>query len=225
MDISEIERPKTKEELVYEQLKELILHSGIPVNTFLSQRTLAAKVDAAVITVRAALRQLENDGLVENIPHWGVRVPEETPATLEDRYRVRRLFEVEASREIVKRRSQIDPSDLLKIASQCDRIDLDPDGDLNAFGDLHYRLHREIVDLAGSPLMSRMYERINLKKLFFWNALRTWKDASTRHIGDHREFVEGLFSAPEEAVVKMLEQHINRGLEYELRMLNSQDTL
>ncbi|WP_319478249.1 GntR family transcriptional regulator [Marispirochaeta aestuarii] len=219
-----LERPKTKEEIVYEQLKELILQGGIPLNTFLSQRTLAGKVDAAVITVRAALRQLENDGLVENVPHWGVRVPEETPATVQDRYRLRRLFEVEAAREIVRNREQIDPSDLLKIAAQCDGIDLDPEGDLHDFGDLHYRLHMEIVDLAGSPLMSRMYERINLKKLFFWNALRTWKNSSTRHIGDHGALVEALCSSSEDEVVTLLEQHINRGLENELKMLKSQKT-
>ena len=214
---SQFIEPKTKEELVYEQLKELILRGEIPAKEFLSQRTLASKVNAAVITVRAALRQLENDGLVENVPRWGVRLPEETRETLTDRYYMRRLFECEAAGQIVRKRQSIDSSGLLKLARECDRIDLDPEGSAEEFGSVHYRLHREIVALAGSPLMSRMFERINLKNLFFWNAYHTWQGIDSRHLGDHEKFINGLFGLALDDAVAMVVAHIERGLSFEIK--------
>ncbi len=213
--------PKTKEEQVYERLKELILKGEIPAKEFLSQRTLAAKVDAAVITVRAALRQLENDGLVENVPRWGVRLPEETEATLTDRYYMRALFECEAVRQLIRKRESLDPQSLIDLARECDRIDLDPEGNAEAFGNVHYSFHREIVALAGSPLMSRMFERINLKNLFFWNAYHTWHGIDSRHLGDHEALVMSLFSLDEAAAAELMEGHVQRGLSFELKGINA----
>ena len=60
--------PRTKEEIAYQKLKELILNSELPKDEFLSQRKLAGKMDSTITNVRGALRQLENDGLIENVP-------------------------------------------------------------------------------------------------------------------------------------------------------------
>lgn len=215
-------QPKTKEAIVYEKLKQFLLEGRIPTRDFLSQRTLASMVEAAVITVRGALRRLENDGLIENIPHWGVRVPPETSETLRDRYYMRRLFEVEAVRQIVCNRTTLDPDPLLQLARRCDRIDTDPDGDLLEFGRVHAQLHREIVALAGSPLMSQMFERISLKGLFYWNAYRTWQATDSRYLGDHEALINHIFSRDEEAVVKEMRRHVERGLANELREFDRQ---
>mgnify|MGYP006276491139 FL=1 len=215
-------QPKTKEAIVYEKLKQFLLEGRIPTREFLSQRTLASMVDAAVITVRGALRLLENDGLIENVPHWGVRVPPETRATLKDRYYVRRLFEMEAVRQIVRNRATLDPEPLLQLARRCDHIDTDPEGDHLEFGRVHAQLHREIVAMAGSPLMSQMFERISLQGLFYWNAYRTWQATDSRYLGDHEAFIDHIFSRDEEDVVEEMRQHLERGLANELREFDRQ---
>ena len=63
-----MKEPKTKEQLAYESLRELIVRGELPLGEFLSQRMLTSKVDSTMVNVRPALRQLENDGLIESIP-------------------------------------------------------------------------------------------------------------------------------------------------------------
>lgn len=138
------------------------IQSGI----FLSQRRLASRVDAAVVTVRAALRQLENEGLIENVPRWGVRIPLETEDSLKDRYYVREVFETEAVKQIVNKRSQLDPAKLYELAKACDRIVFDSEGNPKHFGILHYKLHCKIVEMSGSPLLTKTFEKISLKACF-----------------------------------------------------------
>jgi DNA-binding GntR family transcriptional regulator len=216
---------RTKEEIVYEQLKDLLLNGEIPTNHFLPQRALASKVGAAVITVRAALRQLENDGLIENVPRWGVRVPQETAESLKDRYFLRNVFEVEAVRQILKRRHEIDYQYLLELAKKVDEIDNDPNGDLKEYGVFHYKFHKDLVSLVGSPLMSQMYEKINLKYLFFWNAYRIWQSPLTRYLAMHEQLILNIFESSEEDAISDTIRHINQGLESELLIIRNQETL
>ncbi|MFW5843559.1 MAG: GntR family transcriptional regulator, partial [Spirochaetota bacterium] len=125
--------PQTKEDLAYHGLKELIVLGELPRGTFLSQRMLAAKCGVNVVTVRGALRQLENDGLIENVPQWGVRIPEETEEAVRDRYFLREILEVAAVRKIVGRRDEIDPAELTARAVACDTLSSEPGDDYKEY--------------------------------------------------------------------------------------------
>ena len=107
---------ETKEDIAYGKLKHLILAGQLPRNEFLSQRMLAEKADSVVITVRAALRRLEKDGLVEGVPKWGFRIPQETEETVRDRYFVRELLEAAAARRIVGDHTEEDAVRLRRLA-------------------------------------------------------------------------------------------------------------
>ncbi len=213
---------QTKEELVLESLRELILSGEIQSGIFLSQRRLASRVDAAVVTVRAALRQLENEGLIENVPRWGVRIPLETEDSLKDRYYVREVFETEAVKQIVNKRSQLDPAKLYELAKACDRIVFDSEGNPKQFGILHYKLHCKIVEMSGSPLLTKTFEKISLKSLFLWNAIHEWKHGDIHYIGDHEELINTIYTQNEKSAIQAMKFHINRGLKNELNILHQQ---
>ena len=213
---------QTKEELVLESLRELILSGQIQSGIFLSQRRLASRVGAAVVTVRAALRQLENEGLIENVPRWGVRIPLETEESLKDRYYVRGVFETEAVRQIIKNRTLLDPAELYELAKECDRIVFDPKGSPKSFGILHYELHCKIVEMSGSPLLTKTFEKISLKSLFLWNAIHEWQHGDIHYIGDHEELIKTIFTKDESTALQTVRFHINRGLKNELNILHQQ---
>ena len=74
--------PATNEQQAYEKLRSAILRGEFPHGQFLSQRDLAERAGAAITTVRAALRTLESEGFIENVPRWGVRIPSETASAV-----------------------------------------------------------------------------------------------------------------------------------------------
>ncbi|MFA7671973.1 MAG: GntR family transcriptional regulator, partial [Sphaerochaetaceae bacterium] len=135
--------PKTKEEQAYLELKNLILEGKLPTQKFLSQRMLAATVNTNINTIRTALRLLENDNLIENVPQWGVRIPMETEEVLRDRYFLRELLEVGAVKLLIRRRKagNLDISSIIEKARICDDIAREEPKDISKFSKAHLDFH------------------------------------------------------------------------------------
>ena len=214
-------QPQTKEDRTYQRLKELIVQGELPRGTFLSQRMLAGKCDANVVTVRAALRQLENDRLIENVPQWGVRIPEETEATVRDRYYLREVLEVAAVRRIVPRRDEIDAKELVVRAEACDALSGEPEGNYRIYAQRHYEFHQTLTNLSGSALLAEAYSRLWMRSVMLWNAERGWHRGYDRSPRLHRDLVTVILTGTEEAAAGAMEEHIRHGMQLELAVLRS----
>jgi DNA-binding GntR family transcriptional regulator len=214
---------KTKEDMAYDRLKDLILLGKLPRGEFLSQRMLADQVDSAVITVRGALRQLENDRLIENIPQWGVRIPVETAESVTDRYFLRELLEVGAVRRLVERRDVIATQELRDAAQACDELSAQPEADFQLFAQRHYAFHQLLTDLSGSPLLAQAYSRLWMRSLMLWNAHRGWFRGYDRDPRLHQDLVETILGTNQRTATAAMIQHIRHGLELELDALRTID--
>lgn len=208
--------PRTKEELAYEQLKLLILSGELPKGEFLSQRMLAQRVDTNITTVRTALRQLENDGLMENVPQWGVRIPEETEERLRDLYFMRELLEVGAVRRLVRNRDSVDVDAIMARARACDALARKLPDNLLEFSQSHFDFHMELAVQSGSALLVQSLNRIHFRSWMMWHDLRLWK---RKDLVNHQRLVELLFAADEDAAADEIRKHIVGGLQIELAEL------
>ena len=206
----------TKEDQSYNCLKELILNGDLPHGKFLSQRMLAEKCKANIVTMRAALRQLENDGLIENVPQWGVRIPEETEEAIRDRYFLREILEIAAIRRIIERRNNIDVAELKKRAKECDELSSEPGENFKLFAERHYRFHQILTDMSGSIMLSQTYKRLWMRSLMLWNARRGWLRGFDRSPMLHQDLIQVILTESEKTAVDAIIEHIRHGLEIEL---------
>lgn len=205
--------PRTKEEQAYEQLKLLILAGELPKDEFLSQRKLAERVDTNLTTVRTALRQLENDGLIENIPQWGVRIPIESEERLRDLYFMRELLEVGAVQRLVQRRDSIDLRTIQDKAKRCDELARRMPQTLIEYNEAHYDFHMELAKQSGSELLVHSLNRIHFRSWLMRHDRRLW---ARKDVVNHQRMVDVIFSSPEKIAVAEIRNHIAGGLEVEL---------
>lgn len=84
---------KNKKTVVYGKIKERIINGSLAPGSPINESDLARDLDVSKTPVRESLRQLEREGLVENIPGRGSAV---THITFQD---IRNIFEV---REIIE---------------------------------------------------------------------------------------------------------------------------
>ena len=208
--------PKTKEELAYEDLKELILAGQLPKDEFLSQRMLAQRVGTNITTVRTALRQLENDGLLENVPQWGVRIPVETEERLRDLYFMRELLEMGAVRRCVQNRDAVDVDLIMRKAKSCDALARKLPENVVAFSQAHFDFHLELAKQSGSELLVQNLNRVHFRSWLLWHDVRLWK---RRNLVDHEKLVNVIFSAGEDGAAEAIRGHIEGGLQAELAEL------
>lgn len=212
--------PKTSEALAEERLRKAILNGQLPTDQFLSQRVLAERVGAAVVTVRAALRTLESDGLIENVPRWGVRIPGETEATIRDRYHIREILELEAVRKLAENPRPRQADMLRRLAERCDYLAIHYPDDMETYSQAHWDLHHTIAECSESPLLVETLDRVFYKTMLRFNTRREWLRGSLGIL--HVPVIEDVLCGDVERALRVMKAHIGDGLKFELEALQDQ---
>ena len=210
----------TQEDRAYQRLRQLILQGKLPKGEFLSQRKLAAKASVAVITARGALRRLENDGLIQSVPRWGVRVPVETREDVRDRYFMREVLEVAAVRHMALGWTPEQAAKLRAMARDCDACRGTSDEDIDRFSRLHHDLHLFIAECAGSRRLLDSLTRLFTIGFMQTNARRGWARGRDRGANHHRAFAKAILSGDADRAEQAMREHVARGLKYELEMFD-----
>lgn len=212
---------RTKEDSAYLKLKRRIMFGELPPGQFLSQRMLAEQAGTTTGTVRSVLRRLENDGLIESVPRWGVRIPSETEETVRDRYYLRDVLEEAAIRRVFERHHHEDVEHLHKLAKELDDVLSEPDPDILEYAERHATLHQALIELAGSQSLLDAYLRINMRSRMLLNATRSWERIVADGTTGHQGHIDRVFSGDEEAAVNEVREHVQLGFEYELQALKT----
>ena len=214
--------PSTNEQQAYDRLRTAILKGEFPSGQFLSQRDLAERVGVAVSTVRAALRSLENDGFIQNVPHWGVRIPSETAETLKDRYYVREILEVAAVQRIVEQANPIHAATLRDLALKCDVFAAEDPDNTEVYAQRHFAYHHCIAECSGSPALIEMLDRLFLRTMMLFNAKRVWGRGYDRI--QHVSFTEEILSGDLPRAIAATRDHVERGIRHELEAIGAVPT-
>lgn len=88
---------------LYNELQKDILSGVIKPGTKLTEHVICKKYDVSRTPVREAFRQLETDGLIENIPNRGAFAVGLSPRDISDLFDLRALFEIKAVEWAIQR--------------------------------------------------------------------------------------------------------------------------
>jgi len=93
---------------LYTELQKDILSGALPDGSKLTEQAVCKRYNVSRTPVREALRQLEADGLIENIPNRGAYVTGLSKRDISDLFDLRALFEVQAVEWAIKRMESTD---------------------------------------------------------------------------------------------------------------------
>ncbi len=159
-------RFRTKQEYVYQSLRESIMRCELAPGERLVIDVLARTLQVSAIPIREALHLLQSEGLVVIEPHVGASVAPISEASIDEAFAIMEALEAVAVRGAVARMSDED-ADALR--QRVDSMDAAVGaGEHERWGDLNAALHRRISELAGMPLLREMTERV----LARWERLR-----------------------------------------------------
>lgn len=120
--VSQIDRPPTLRAAVVDAIRDAILRGKILPGKALRELDLSDQLDVSRGTVREALRELQDDGLVQVIPHRGAFVRELRPRTARELYMLRALLEPYAVR-LALEHSAYSQEDLEALENLARRVD------------------------------------------------------------------------------------------------------
>lgn len=152
----------------YEALKEMIILQELRPNEFVSEATLAGRTEFGRASIRAALQNLRNDGLVEIYAQRGCRISEIDVVVqmkvLEVRAELERLMSIHAARNISKN-TAIGLTDAVKKIHQSA-----VDGDALRYMDDLRQIHELTVEAADNEILKRSINQILGLSRRFWYA-------------------------------------------------------
>jgi len=181
-------RKKTKVEAAVDRLRQAILSGDIAPGQWLRQDDLAQRLGISSTPIREALRRLESDGLVEHVPHQGVKVVAYSLNTAREYYQLRAMLEPYALRLAAE---QMHPADLDALEQLVAQAQFLLAG--QAMAELtaaNWRFHEHLLGLCGSRLVQDVVGRV--RRSFPLDTLLMIPERAAASVAEHQTIVAAL---------------------------------
>ena len=202
---------RTLRESIASAIRQKILTGELKPGVKLAEQKLAEEFGSSRAPIREALRQLEQEGLIEYSRNVGCSVKK---ITLEDAYEIyllRANLEMTAIRYFDGRFSEEDLITMQGILN--DMLQVKP-GDLLAIVDNDNRFHRVIVQRAGLPRLLKFWDDLNYGSMIAGAKSGPYHDdLAKRQNVIHTELFRALASRDTEAACKAVYDHYMKPLE------------
>ncbi len=171
-------------------------------------RTLAKQLGTSTMPVVEAIRRLERDGLVTQIPKWGASVKVWSEQERVEAFHIRRALEGEAARLFVLRASRAAKEELVQLGRRFDELAvLDP----VACDEADIAIHLHIVRSTGFTRLAQMVEtsKVETATVFgnFWD--EKLPDYRSK-VGIHQRLITALLGDDPAVAAQAMWDHIDQ---------------
>lgn len=187
-----------------EQIRDAILLAELKPGDRLPQDELAKRLNVSSTPVREALRQLEAEGVLDHVPHHGVRVAEIKFEDVREIYLIRGVLEALATQEAVP---NLDPTDVAFLnALQLEAKAIIKEGQLKRLHKVNHDFHMRIYVAANMPELYRLIRSLWTK--FPWDTHNVLPGRPIKSIEEHEKIIGAIEAGDAEMTSWLMHEHI-----------------
>lgn len=150
----------SKQEMVYQRIKEHILIGKLKNNTRITERGLAEEMNVTRVPVRESLVKLEQDGLIRKIPSKGYIVENYSVEEFEEALLMRFVIECQAASEAAQAAA---PEDIIELRNFNEALkNAGHAGNVEAVVEGDREFHFGIVKASRSKVLNKLYSIISI---------------------------------------------------------------
>ena len=149
---------QTLRENVVSEIRRRILDGELKPGERIVEQTLSQDLGVSRGPIREALRQLEQEELVEYIRNAGCTVRQFSPADIYEIYMLRTSYECVA---VVHFLGRFQEEDFAQFQAVLDRMDSLAEGDLPGLVSLDHAFHHILIQRANLPRLTKLWEGLN----------------------------------------------------------------
>ncbi len=189
-----------------ERLREEIIRGDLRPGQPLRLQNIAARYEVSTMPVREALRDLENEGLVEVFPHRGAVVRELSLDDLEDIYDIRALLEEKATRAAVPNLTKETLDELTSLVEQMD----EHLGDVITEVALNHKFHITLYAASGRRHLCELNRSLRYRTQHYLRAFIDDLGGMPHAQDEHRTILEACKQGDEEKAATIVHDHVTR---------------
>ncbi len=196
--------------IIARQLRAAIAGGDFAPGSQLTESGLAADLGVSRGPLREAMQRLTQEGLLVSYRNRGLFVITMDDDDIRDMYVARTAIERAALEQVILR-SPDEAVDVLGVCvEEMERYADEPNGPQIADADMGF--HHALVELAGSPRLSRLHETILVETRMCLGAMRGTYASSEERISEHRRLVEAIAARDIKAADEIMIDHMRDGL-------------
>ena len=194
---------------IYGLLKERLLSRGFEPGEHLKETALAASLGVSRTPLRQALHRLAAEGLLEQSPNHGVRVPRWSAKDIDDIFDLRQLLEPHAASLAARHRTIEHIQALQHAADDVARYTEGRDQNaVNLRSEANARFHNTLLEAAGNERLSAIVAGVVQFAMVNWT-YRSFSLADMRRsTAHHFEMVEAIVAQDEAWAHAVMTAHI-----------------
>lgn len=210
---------RSKNAIVYEQLRKSIINGDYKPGTRLVIDQLSAELGVSQIPVREAVRQLESDGFITFEPYTGATVTEINANLIFEIFALLESVEAIGSRAACAHMTE---EQLAKLSTLIQKMDTTMD-DPNLWSNQNKELHLMIGEYSQLTLANHVLHNV----FNHWDRLRLYylKDVFGHRIQpaqeEHKQILEAFLARDPDAVEKLIREHNQNSLTSYIAYLRS----
>jgi DNA-binding GntR family transcriptional regulator len=191
---------------VTEVLRRAIIEGSLSPGAELNQAQIAEKLGISRGPVREAMSQLEQEGLIRNVPYKGVYVTELTEKYIKELYSIRSVLETFA---LTKSIAQFKPENLEHLRQIIDEMrKMAQTQDAEQLVNLDLQFHQYIVEKAGHEILMNLWKLLQIGVRRCLHARHQIYRSLDEVIGSHPALVEAIANQNAELASQILHDHI-----------------
>lgn len=206
-EIKEI-KTKTLKDTIYVSLKEIILNNNFPSEEFITENSLAQKLNVSRTPLREAMQDLVKEDLIEFRPRKGYKIKVHSDKEIDQIFLLRYVIEKEIINPLLKNVTPKKIELLKRIIDKQKETVANDDG--YRFMLIDKQFHREIFLISEYNIFLQSYDQFhNLTILIGAQAIRS-KGRMTEVINEHLEIIKMLEKKDEKGMIKAIKNHLKR---------------
>jgi DNA-binding GntR family transcriptional regulator len=191
---------------LYTELQEDILTGKMKAGDKLTEQRICNEYKVSRTPVREALRQLEMDGLIENIPNRGAFVLGISPQDVEDMYILRKAAEVQAVRWAIERITEDELDELQETFEFMEFYTMK--NDLNKMQSINTAFHQIIYNATHNRMMIQLLSSYQVYQKYCNPSNVYAPDYLTTVLDEHRAIYDAFMARDVEGGALAMQTHM-----------------
>lgn len=207
-------------EQVEQRLRQAILTGHFRPGDRLIERELCMLLGVSRTSLREALRQLEGDGLVTNIPHKGMVVASMTLQEAKEVYQVRAVVEGLAGRLFAE---QATPDLRVELSAAMSEIEAAlEDGNLNNLVTTKERFYQILLSGCGNHHATILLQSLHDRIAFLRTLTLAQPERATQSVAEMRRILKAILAQDGQAACRACIHHVEQAQAWAAMVLKQQ---
>lgn len=214
-------RDKTLTQKVSEELRRAILTGHLEPGQRLIERSLCEMTGVSRTAVREALRGLESEGLVVNVPNHGPTVVSISDDEAKEIYQVRVILETEAVEMFMKDMTTADVDELASLIGDMEKAC--KSGRFQEMNTIKVRFYQIIFEGCRNRIVNRILGQIHAQVAVLRNMTMARADRPPAALAEIKEMFEAIRERNVKAAKRACRRHVEKAANVALEGLANRD--